>query len=197
MGFPWAAAASAFSAATSFLGASRQNAANRAISREQMAFQERMSSTAYQRSMNDMRKAGLNPILAYKQGGASSPSGAGIPAVNELDGVAHSARESAKNVSQRKLEKAQLWNIMEDTTLKNVQANSAYEAMLGIQLDNKIKNETLSSAKAAAAAAKHEEQFWESEAGKLLRKIDLTGRALNPFASATKTGQEIYQKGKK
>lgn len=39
-------------------------------------FSERMSSSAYQRAMSDMKAVGLNPALVMSQGGASTPSSA-------------------------------------------------------------------------------------------------------------------------
>lgn len=85
------------------LGTHMRNKAAKAASARQMAFQREMSNTSYQRGMEDMKKAGLNPILAGKVGGASTPTGSTYNPENIMQNAANTAFSvaNAQNMIQQ------------------------------------------------------------------------------------------------
>jgi hypothetical protein len=104
-------------AAVTGYGAYRANKETKASTARQMAFQERMSNTAHQRQMSDLKASGINPMLSARLGGASSPAGASYQASN----IGAAAVEGYGKVSSAKQAQAQTQKIQAETRVTKQQ----------------------------------------------------------------------------
>lgn len=91
------------------------NRSRRKEARRDRRFQERMSSTQWQRGIADMEAAGMNPALAYQQGGASSPSGAMAQQTNVGEGSVASAAAVKMQAEQMAVMNLQKQKLMAET----------------------------------------------------------------------------------
>lgn len=161
----------------------------------QMDFQKETLQHQYQWGMEDMKKAGLNPILAYKQGGAGSASGSSYTPQNVGSAAVSGASTAQSSALATRSQDLQLENIAADTSLKHAQDKT--QAALQIQSMAQASQASANSALAAAQtqktraeigimgaeasrAAADEQLFkdnpWLRQAGSAFRELGITPR---------------------
>lgn len=166
--------ASGAASALGFIGAERANRQNKDIWRKtqdwdtQQAqinrdYQERMSNTSWQRGVADMKAAGINPMVAFSQGGASSPSGSVIGGKTSAP-----MRDSVSTAIQAGLAMAQINNLNASAAKSTVDAaNSAADTPFKTAIGDAVAS-GVSSAKAALGPLSRTIGGWMYNADRLI-----------------------------
>lgn len=163
-----------------------------------MDFAKNMYKHRYQWTMSDMEKAGLNPILAYQQGGGSTPSGSTATFPNPLAGAATSAKKVGMAAAEHQLLKSTSAKQDQETktsaaveTTERFRAGTEAERMQNERLmREKIIADTLASTSSARQIEAMTENFRA-----LTGKLGIESRLLERSEAGKQWEEEFNKSG--
>jgi hypothetical protein len=148
----------------SFLGGERRNAAQAEQAATANAFSAQQFASRYQTTVKDMEAAGLNPMLAYSQGGGSPPSGQQAQMQDTYSPAVESFNRVRSTAAQNAVVNAQVENIRADTQNKEAMASN-------IRADTLLKGAQEVLAGASADQARTNIAYLETQSKKIIEEI--------------------------
>lgn len=148
----------------------------RSSAQSSMDFQAQQTGTSYQRAVKDMQAAGLNPMLAYNQGGAGSGAGAVAPGIQMGDMGVSSAQDNKLKAQQLDLVRAQIEKVDSETRGQDIKNNLDY--MFGTEIRRAEMQNVLGAGDLQSA-----------QIGKAKAETSVSAATLDEIAQRVKTGQ--------
>lgn len=185
-------------------GGMAQNAANEKSVDKQIAFQDAQSRTQYQRATEDMRAAGINPMLAFSNGGNSSAVGASFNSSNVGEAAVRGLESGTNSAVKSTMVREQVKNMAADTDLKKANEKAASAAVVSSLANAQLANANSATVSALRpfqvdkanyeagsagnvyTAGNEETRYLNSPIGKLVRQLAYGGRDAADATSALK-----------